>query len=157
MGTTQNLAAEYFKSAAGIDAQVVPFNGTPPVIAALRGGSIDAMVDILGPLMPQISSKALRPIALLAIIALRSCPRCPQRVRPVGRSQTSAPHHGTASQCQRKRQKDIVARLNRELVRIPRVAGSEAETGRSGHSLPRAVRRSNRWSCWIVTSSAGQA
>jgi tripartite-type tricarboxylate transporter receptor subunit TctC len=58
VGTTQNLAAEYFKSVAGIDVQVVPFNGTPPVISALRGGSIDAMVDILGPLMPQIASKA---------------------------------------------------------------------------------------------------
>jgi tripartite-type tricarboxylate transporter receptor subunit TctC len=29
IGTTQNLAAELFKSVAGVDAQVVPFNGTP--------------------------------------------------------------------------------------------------------------------------------
>ena len=65
VGTTQNLAAELFKASAGIDAQVVPFNGTPPVITALRGGSIDIMVDILGPLMPQISSKALRALAVL--------------------------------------------------------------------------------------------
>ncbi|RYF53370.1 MAG: tripartite tricarboxylate transporter substrate binding protein, partial [Comamonadaceae bacterium] len=64
-GTTQNLAAELFKVTAGIDAQVVPFNGTPPVITALRGGEIDAMVDILGGLMPQIGSKALRPLAVL--------------------------------------------------------------------------------------------
>ena len=65
VGTTQNLAAELFKAGAAIDAQVVPFNGTPPVITALRGGSIDIMVDILGPLMPQISSKALRALAVL--------------------------------------------------------------------------------------------
>ena len=65
VGTTQNLAAELFKATAGVDAQVVPFNGTPPVITALRGGEIDAMVDILGPLMPQITSKALRPLAVL--------------------------------------------------------------------------------------------
>ena len=36
VGTTQNLAAELFKSSAGITGQVVPFNGTPPVITALR-------------------------------------------------------------------------------------------------------------------------
>ena len=41
VGTTQNLAAELFKSTAGIDAQVVPFNGTPPVITALRGGELE--------------------------------------------------------------------------------------------------------------------
>jgi tripartite-type tricarboxylate transporter receptor subunit TctC len=65
IGTTQNLAAELFKSTAGIDAQIVPFNGTPPVITAVRGGQLDAMLDILGPLMSQISGKALRPLAVL--------------------------------------------------------------------------------------------
>ena len=65
VGTTQNLAAELFKSTAGIDFQVVPFNGTPPVITALRAGEIDVGLDILGPLMAQINSKALRPLALL--------------------------------------------------------------------------------------------
>jgi tripartite-type tricarboxylate transporter receptor subunit TctC len=65
IGTTQNLAAELFRLTAGIDLQVVPFNGTPPVITALRGGQIDAAVDILGPLMPQIGSRALRAIAVM--------------------------------------------------------------------------------------------
>jgi len=66
MGTTQHLAAELFKTTAGVDFQVVPFNGTPPVITALLGGQIDAALDILGPLMPQIGSHALRPLAVLA-------------------------------------------------------------------------------------------
>ncbi|TFZ06301.1 tripartite tricarboxylate transporter substrate binding protein [Ramlibacter henchirensis] len=65
VGTTQNLAAELFKATAGISGQVVPFNGTPPVITALRSGEIDAGVDILGPLVGQIKSKALRPLAVL--------------------------------------------------------------------------------------------
>ncbi|MDP3821170.1 MAG: tripartite tricarboxylate transporter substrate binding protein [Burkholderiales bacterium] len=65
VGTTQNLAAELFKASAGIDAQVVPFNGTPPVITALRGGQIDIMVEILGPLMPQLAAGALKPLAVL--------------------------------------------------------------------------------------------
>lgn len=65
VGTTQNLAAELFKASAGIDAQVVPFNGTPPVITALRGGQIDIMVDIVGPLMPQFVPGALKPLAVL--------------------------------------------------------------------------------------------
>jgi tripartite-type tricarboxylate transporter receptor subunit TctC len=65
IGTTQNLAAELFKSNAGFEFQIVPFNGTPPVITALRGGQLDAMIDILGPLMSQVTAKALRPVAVL--------------------------------------------------------------------------------------------
>lgn len=63
VGSTQNLAAELFKSTAGIQAQTVPFNGTPAVITALRGGEVDAAVEILAPLRPQITSKALRALA----------------------------------------------------------------------------------------------
>ncbi|TFY96391.1 Bug family tripartite tricarboxylate transporter substrate binding protein [Ramlibacter rhizophilus] len=65
LGTTQHLAAELFKSTAGIDAQIVPFNGTPALINALRGQQVDVGLDIVGPLMGQISGKALRPLALL--------------------------------------------------------------------------------------------
>ena len=64
IGSTQNLAAELFKSAAGIDMQIVPFNGTPAVVTALRGGQIDAAVEILGPVMTQINAKALRALAV---------------------------------------------------------------------------------------------
>ncbi|HEX7887797.1 MAG TPA: tripartite tricarboxylate transporter substrate binding protein [Ramlibacter sp.] len=63
IGSTQNLAAELFKSTAGIQAQTVPFNGTPAVITALRGGEVDAAVEILAPMRPQITSKALRALA----------------------------------------------------------------------------------------------
>ncbi|AOG22192.1 tripartite tricarboxylate transporter substrate binding protein [Acidovorax sp. RAC01] len=75
IGTTQNLAAELFKVTAGIDAQVVPFNGTPPVITALRGGQVDVVIDILGGLMPQIAAKALRP---LAVLGAQRAPQLPQ-------------------------------------------------------------------------------
>jgi tripartite-type tricarboxylate transporter receptor subunit TctC len=63
IGSTQNLAAELFKSTAGINLQVVPFNGTPAVITALRGGSVDAAVEILAPVKGQIAAKALRALA----------------------------------------------------------------------------------------------
>lgn len=63
IGSTQNLAAELFKGTAGISAQVVPFNGTPAVVTALRGGSVDAAIEILAPVKPQIASGALRALA----------------------------------------------------------------------------------------------
>jgi len=63
VGSTQNLAAELFKTTAGVSAQVVPFNGTPAVITALRGGEVDAAVEILAPVRAQIDAKALRALA----------------------------------------------------------------------------------------------
>jgi tripartite-type tricarboxylate transporter receptor subunit TctC len=65
VGSTQHLAAELFKHAAGIDAQIVPFNGSPAVTTALRGGSVDAAVEILGPMMGQINGKTIRALAVM--------------------------------------------------------------------------------------------
>jgi tripartite-type tricarboxylate transporter receptor subunit TctC len=65
VGSTQHLAAELFKASAGIDAQVVPFNGTPAVLTALRGGQIDMAVEILAPVLPQIKGHALRALAVM--------------------------------------------------------------------------------------------
>lgn len=65
IGSTQNLAAELFKTQAGVNVQIVPFNGTPAVITAMRGGSIDVAVEILGPVRTQISAGALRPLAVM--------------------------------------------------------------------------------------------
>jgi tripartite-type tricarboxylate transporter receptor subunit TctC len=64
IGSTQNLATELFKFSANMNVQVVPFNGTPAVITALRGGQVDAAVEILGPLVPQIRSKAIKLLAV---------------------------------------------------------------------------------------------
>jgi len=115
IGTTQNLAAELFKASAGIDAQVVPFNGTPPVITALRGGDIDAAVDILGPLMPQITSHALRPLAVLGDKRAPQLPEVPS-ARESGGSLASfnvSSWNGLAVPA--KTPKDVIARLNREV------------------------------------------
>ncbi len=65
IGSTQHLAAELLKATAGIDVQVVPFNGSAAVLAALRGGQVDAAVEILGPMMAQIGAGTVRPLAVL--------------------------------------------------------------------------------------------
>ena len=118
MGTTQNLAAELFKASAGIDFQTVPFNGTPPVINALRGGDIDAMVDILGPLMTQINSKALRPVALLGEKRFAALPDIPT-VRESGGTLASfnvTSWNGLAVPA--KTPKEVVAKLSREIQTV---------------------------------------
>jgi tripartite-type tricarboxylate transporter receptor subunit TctC len=63
-GSTQHLAAEYFKSVAAIDAVIVPYKGTPAVITALRAGEIDVGFEILGPMLGQVQGKTLRALAV---------------------------------------------------------------------------------------------
>lgn len=65
IGSTQHLAAELLRYQGNLVVQVVPYNGTPAVINALRGGQIDAAVEILGPVKPQITAKALRALAVM--------------------------------------------------------------------------------------------
>ncbi len=77
IGSTQHLAAELFKTTAGIDVQVVPFNGSPAVLTALRGGKVDAVVEILGPMMGQIASKAVRALAVMGAKRSAALPDVP--------------------------------------------------------------------------------
>jgi tripartite-type tricarboxylate transporter receptor subunit TctC len=136
MGSTQNLAAELLKTAAGIDAQIVPFNGTPPVITALRGGEIDAMVDILGPLMPQITAKALRPMAVLSTKRSAYLPDVPA-LRELGGSLANfeaTSWNGLAVPA--KTPKDVVAKLNREIQAVlaqPELKKRLADAGLTAH------------------------
>ena len=45
VGGTQNLAAELFKSSAGLNFQIIPYRGSPDVIIALLRNDIQLMVD----------------------------------------------------------------------------------------------------------------
>ena len=118
IGTTQNLSAELFLSASGLQAQIVPFNGTPPVITALRGGNLDAMVEILGPLMPQIKSNAVRALALLGDKRTDSLPGVPtvhESGGSLAKFQASS-WNGLAVPARTPR--EVVLRLNREIQTI---------------------------------------
>jgi tripartite-type tricarboxylate transporter receptor subunit TctC len=117
-GSTQNLAAELFKTAAGIEAQVVPFNGTPAVVTALRGGEVDAAVEILGPIKPQITAHALRALAVMGA----------QRPHDMPQLQTVADSGGglkgfdvsswNAIAAPAKTPREVVHRLNAELKAV---------------------------------------
>jgi tripartite-type tricarboxylate transporter receptor subunit TctC len=63
-GSTQHLSAELFLTMAGVDALVVPYKGSPAVLSALRAGDIDVAFEILGPMLPQVSAKVVRALAV---------------------------------------------------------------------------------------------
>jgi tripartite-type tricarboxylate transporter receptor subunit TctC len=75
MGSTQHLAAKLFETAAGIDALVVPYKGSPAVLTALRAGEIDLAFEITGPMLPQVAAGAVR---ALAVTSAQRNPQLPE-------------------------------------------------------------------------------
>lgn len=77
IGSTQNLAAELFKSAAGIDAAIIPYKATGDVVAALRSGDADVAVEIVPPVLGQLRSDTIRPVALMSAKRFAGLPQVP--------------------------------------------------------------------------------
>lgn len=114
IGSTQNLAAELFKSNAGVDMQIVPFNGTPAVVNALRGGQIEVAVEIVSPIVGQIKGGALRALAVTSEQRSVVLPEVPTtREAGLPRYQASS---WNALAVPSGTPKDVVTRLHREIV-----------------------------------------
>ena len=113
-GSTQHLAAELFKSSAAIDAQVVPFNGTPALITALRGRQVDVGVEILGPALPQVRAGALRVLAVANEQRSAALPDVPTAAESGVKGFVAASWNALAAPARTPRA--VVDRLQREVV-----------------------------------------
>jgi tripartite-type tricarboxylate transporter receptor subunit TctC len=130
IGSTQNLAGELFKSRAGIDAQVVPFGGTPALVSAMLGGSVDAVVEILGPVMPQVTGKTVRVLALMGPKRRESMTEVPTVAESGIADFNVASWNALAAPA--RTPNEIVARLNKEInaaLASPDVKARLAELG----------------------------
>jgi tripartite-type tricarboxylate transporter receptor subunit TctC len=113
IGSTQNLAAELFKTKAGLDFQIVPFNGTPAVTTALRGKQVDVAVEILGPMMGQVQSKAVRVLAVMGDTRAEQVPEVPTLMQSGVAGFDVSSWNALAAPA--RTPKDVIARLNREV------------------------------------------
>lgn len=64
IGSTQHLAAQLFQTTAGVDLLSVPYKTSGAVTIALRGGEIDMAMEIVGPMVPQVTAGAVRALAV---------------------------------------------------------------------------------------------
>jgi tripartite-type tricarboxylate transporter receptor subunit TctC len=63
-GTPQHIGIELFKMMAGVNLRLVPYLGSPPALAALLSGEVDAMFDPLPSSIGHIRSRKLIPLAV---------------------------------------------------------------------------------------------
>jgi len=113
IGSTQNLAAELFKSMAGVDAQVVPFKATPAVITALKGNDVQAAFEILAPVLAQIRGGALKPLAVTSEKRFSGLPEVPTVAESGVPGYQASSWNGIAAPA--RTPKGVIDRLNREV------------------------------------------
>ncbi len=122
-GSTQNLAAELLRMTAGIDAQIVPYKATPEVVGAVLAGQADLAVEILAPLLGQIRSGALRPLAVASARRSAILPELPTAAESGVAGYEATSWNGLAAPA--KTPAAVIERLNREVnaaVAAPEVA-----------------------------------
>jgi tripartite-type tricarboxylate transporter receptor subunit TctC len=113
IGSTQNLAAELFRSMSGIDAQVIPFKATPAVITALKGGDVQVAFEILAPVLGQIRGGSLKPLAVTSERRYPGLPNVPTVAESGVSGYQASSWNGVAAPARTPRA--IVERLNREV------------------------------------------
>jgi tripartite-type tricarboxylate transporter receptor subunit TctC len=74
VGSTQNLSAELFKTAADIDFTIVPFRATPEVAVSLLQGDIALMIDSYAAMKGNLADKKFRALASSGPVRSQSTP-----------------------------------------------------------------------------------
>ena len=76
-GTTAHLSIELFKAIAHVEVVHVPYKGTSSAVSDLVGGQIQATIDNLTAILPQVRIVRLRAIALTTNTRSRAAPTIP--------------------------------------------------------------------------------
>jgi tripartite-type tricarboxylate transporter receptor subunit TctC len=77
VGTTQHFAVELMNQMAGTKMQHIPFRATPQAIAALLGGQVELVMELIQTVRGQIESGELKAIAVTSPQRFPSLPKVP--------------------------------------------------------------------------------
>ncbi len=130
-GSAPHLAAVMFSRAVKIQATHIPYKGSTETLTALLGGQIDFTFDV-GVAIPQIKAGKLRLLAVANPARSSMFPDTPTMIES-GTDLNASTVHGVYGPAGLAR--DIVLRLNREIVRIMQTAEVRAVLASLGADL----------------------
>ena len=116
VGTGGYMAAELFKSVAGIDANLIPYKGTAPVMNDLLGGHVPVAFGVIPPALGNLQSGALRAIAVASPKRTSLLPDVPTFVESGLPDFEAVLHYGLLAPAGTP--KPIIERLNAELQKL---------------------------------------
>jgi tripartite-type tricarboxylate transporter receptor subunit TctC len=77
IGSTQNLSAELFKTAAGIDFAIVPYRATPELLVSTMQGNLSLMIDSYSSMKGNLAEGKIRALASSGSARSESTPDIP--------------------------------------------------------------------------------
>jgi tripartite-type tricarboxylate transporter receptor subunit TctC len=113
IGSTHHVAAELFKSMAGLESQVIPFKTTPALIAAARGSDAQSIFEFISPVLPHIKSGGLRALGVTSERRYAGLPEVPT-VAEAGLPGFEASAWNSVA-VPTKTPRAVIERLNREI------------------------------------------
>jgi tripartite-type tricarboxylate transporter receptor subunit TctC len=152
IGSTQNLAAEFFKSVAGIELQIIPYKSTGEVLTAAKNGDANVIFEILAPMTPHIKSGNLRALAVTSPKRFPALPDVPTAIESGVKGYDVASWNGFAAPA--KTPPAVIERLQQataKAIASPDVQKRFADLGMEGRSSTSAelheffVKESRRW------------
>jgi tripartite-type tricarboxylate transporter receptor subunit TctC len=130
IGSTQNLTAELFKSLGALDAQIVPFKGSPDMLLSLRSSNLDVAFDIYPAVISQVRSNSVRLLGVASPKRLDLLPGVPTLAESGIASFSAYSWNGISTKAGTPR--PIVERMSREInnaLAAPEVIQKMAEIG----------------------------
>src|SRR5450631_635108 len=77
VGSTQNLSAELFKTAANLDFVIIPYRGTPDLLVSTMQGNLALMIDSYSAMKGNLADNKLRALASSGPVRSESTPAIP--------------------------------------------------------------------------------
>lgn len=118
VGTWSHFSGEMLKSAAGIDIVHVPFRVLPDAFIEMTAGRVHLFVVPLTPVMPMLKSGKLRPLMVTTSRRMAALPDVPTTAEAGVPDYQANSWYGIFAPA--KTPRAIIARLNRDIVRIMR-------------------------------------
>jgi tripartite-type tricarboxylate transporter receptor subunit TctC len=113
------MTGELFKSYTGVDIQHIPYKGGAPAIADLIAGQIPIMFDNVPPLLPHVRAGRIQALAVTSLGRVSVLPEVPSLHELGLKDFDAVGWNGLLAPANTPR--DIVLRVNAEVVRILRV------------------------------------
>jgi tripartite-type tricarboxylate transporter receptor subunit TctC len=117
-GTSNHLAGEAFRAAAGINIVHIPYKGSAPAIADLLGGQVQMTFDTVPVVLPQVRAGKLKALAVATPKRSPLAPEVPTMDEAGVAGFTGGTWFGVLAPA--RTPATIVARINREIAAILR-------------------------------------
>jgi tripartite-type tricarboxylate transporter receptor subunit TctC len=129
-GTGQHLIGAQFEIAGGVTMLHVPYKGSGPLTIDLLGGQIDMSFDTITPVLPHVKAGKLRALAVTTIKRSSALPDVPTLDESGLKGFDMGTWFGVLAPVATP--KDIVTRLNTEIVKIVHSPGFKAKMAEIG-------------------------